>query len=490
MEFHKLILSLIILLITSLIVRLFLNRKIRTAKLIRWWRLISDKFHDHQHLKIPEFNDNLQENYLFRRVFLYINSLESLEDSDFTNLFSGSSPNDVVLRLNDNQTVEDTFLGARLRWRFCVEDEIESSSSLNSRLKSRFFELRIRKRDKRRVLRPYLSHIHAVSDEIELNNRQTRLFTCGGGDGRWRSVPLTHPATMETIAMDAEVKNRINLDIETFLKSKQYYHRVGRVWRRSYLLYGPSGTGKSSFVAALAKSLNYDVYSLDYTKLSEKSDLKSVMLQTTPKSVILIEDFDKYITYTSTSSTPLTTILNFMDGILNSCCDERVMVFTTTTKDDIDPAILRPGRVDVHIHFPNCDYNNFKTLANNYLGLKDHKLFPQVEETMSFCGPTLSPAEMSELMMVNRSSPTRAIKSVISAMQASSALVVVGGNDSCRATPKNTVKTGRVTVDGPGEPGDGGGVGLKEGVKEIKKLYGLLRRKSSVRVCDSFELST
>jgi hypothetical protein len=30
--------------------------------------------------------------------------------------------------------------------------------------------------------------------------------------------------------------------------------------------------------------------------------------------------------------------------------------------------------VDVHIHFPLCDFLAFKTLVNSYLGLKDHKL--------------------------------------------------------------------------------------------------------------------
>ncbi|KAM1067075.1 hypothetical protein FF1_022375 [Malus domestica] len=38
------------------------------------------------------------------------------------------------------------------------------------------------------------------------------------------------------------------------------------------------------------------------------------------------------------------------------------------------------GRIDVHIHFPLCDFSAFKSLASTYLGLKEHKLSPQVEE--------------------------------------------------------------------------------------------------------------
>ncbi|XP_074273213.1 AAA-ATPase At2g46620-like [Silene latifolia] len=477
MEFRQLFSTIILIVLTGIIVKLFLNRTIRTAKLIRWWRLLSEKFHDHQFLKIPELNDNSQQNHLFRRVSLYLNSLQSLEDSDNTNLFSGVNPNDIVLSLNDNQTVVDTFLDARIRW------------TLTSRAGGACFTLTIRKRDKRRVLRPYLQHIHVVSDEIDSRKRELRLFTpVSGFSGevsggvRWRGVPFTHPATMETIAMEIDIKNKINLDLDNFLKSKQFYHRLGKVWRRSYLLYGPSGTGKSSFAAALAKTLSYDVYNLELSSISDDSELKHLLLQTTPRSVILVEDFDKFGTTRLTAS----GVMNFMDGVVSSCCEERVMVFTMTTKDEIAPEILRPGRIDVHIHFPMCDFNNFKCLASSYLGVKEHKLFSHVEEVFS-SGATLSPAEISELMLVNRNSPSRAIKSVITALQTTSSPVVVAGSvggESCKGTPDHGFKSGD-SVDG------GSGTLRKDGVKEIKKLYGLLRRKSSIcRVSDSFVLDS
>lgn len=67
-----------------------------------------------------------------------------------------------------------------------------------------------------------------------------------------------------------------------------------------------------------------------------------------------------------------------MDGLLSCCSEERVMVFTMNDKDHVDPTILRPGRIDVHINFPLCDFSAFKTLASSHLGLKEHKLFPQV----------------------------------------------------------------------------------------------------------------
>jgi len=61
-------------------------------------------------------------------------------------------------------------------------------------------------------------------------------------------------------------------------------------------------------------------------------------------------------------------------------------------------------------------FNFSKALANSYLRLKDHKLFSQVEDIFQ-SGASLSSAEISKLMIANRNSPSRAIKSVITTLQ-------------------------------------------------------------------------
>ncbi|KAG6434059.1 hypothetical protein SASPL_105680 [Salvia splendens] len=119
---------------------------------------IDDRVHVHQHFKVPELNHSThQRNLFYRRVSLYLTSLPSLEDSDFTNLSAGKKSNGIVLSLDDNQKIHDNFLDARVSWLNRVERDGGSRS----------FVLRIRKKDKRRILKPYLQHIHAVSDEIE-----------------------------------------------------------------------------------------------------------------------------------------------------------------------------------------------------------------------------------------------------------------------------------------------------------------------------------
>ncbi|KAG2380171.1 AAA-ATPase protein [Vigna angularis] len=328
-------------------------------------RRVQDWFHVHQFLKVPEFNDAVQRNHFHRKVSLYLHSLPSLEDADFTNLVSGHDQNDIVLRLDPNQTIQDHFLGATLFW-FEQKTQPDRISS---------FVLKIRKTDKRRILRQYLRHINTVAEEMEnQRKRHLRLFmNVAAGEGsrgetRWRSVPFTHPATFETIAMEKDLKNRIKSDIESFLKAKQYYRKLGRAWKRSFLLYGASGTGKSSFVAAIANFLRYDVYD---------------------------------------------------------------------------------------------------TLASSYLGVREHKLFAQVEDIFRQ-GASLSPAEISELMIANRNSPSRAIKSVIGALQSD--------GDGRKYAEMIGRQTGVDDVDVPSFGGD-----ELFTVKDSRKFYGFFKKRNGRR---------
>ncbi|EOY23657.1 P-loop containing nucleoside triphosphate hydrolases superfamily protein, putative [Theobroma cacao] len=456
----NMILILFAILVLFLILR-FLSKTSLLHILLKLLRSLGDWFHVYQSYRVPEFNDLFQDNELYHKVSTYLNSLPSLEDSDFTNLFTGSKSNDIVLHLDTNQTIGDTFLGARVTW------TVEKSENNRSRV----FVLRLRKNDKRRILRPYLQHILSAADDIDQRKKEIKLHmnveNSSGQNGRWRSVPFHHPASFDTLVMDVDLKNRVKADLEMFLKSKQYYHRLGRVWKRSYLLYGASGTGKSSFVAAMARFLSFDVYDVDLSKVSDDSDLKMLLLQTTSRSMIVVEDLDRFLMEKS-RNVSLSGILNFMDGIVSCCGEERVLVFTMNSKDQVDQAVLRPGRIDVHIQFPLCDFSAFKSLANSYLGVKEHKLFPHVEEIFQG-GASLSPAEIGEIMISNRSSPTRALKSVITALQttASNAKKV-----SKRLSDSESVRNSDDTGD------QGNLLSRDNSVREFRKLYGLLKMGS------------
>nr|GEX23571.1 AAA-ATPase At2g46620-like [Tanacetum cinerariifolium] len=449
----------------------------------------------------------MQQNQVYHKILMYLNSLPSAEESDFVSLFSAlNKPNEINLVIDttttENHMIPDTYLGSRIFWK------LEHNCIL----------LKMRKKEKRRILSTYLQHIHNVVDEIEQKKKQIKLYINGENspeNGRWISVPFNHPATIDTSLLDLEMKKVIKSDLESFLKAEQYYHRLGRVWKRSYLLHGPSGTGKSSFIAGMAKFLRYDIYDVVLSKVENDTDLKMLLMQTTNKSIIVVEDLDLFLAEKSTFVN-LSGILNFMDGIISACGEERVMVFTVSNKENIDSAVLRPGRIDVHVEFPLCDFSAFKTLANSHLGVKEHKLFPQVEEIIQ-TGAKLSPAEISEIMIFNRGSPTRAIKTVISTLKSNTDVKVkLADNTKDEVSPlrlTHSVSVGGALGVPSGLLGHGGSVGLPPrlmysgsartveeshnsglfrresipSVKEFKKFYGLLKPKHHKKEFVDFE---
>lgn len=93
----------------------------------------------------------------------------------------------------------------------------------------------------------------------------------------------------------------------------------------------------------------------------------------------------------------LSGLLNFIDGLWSSCGEERIIVFTTNHKDRLDPALLRPGRMDLHLHMSFCTFSGFKTLAYNYLQIKEHQLFGDIEELLKHKEAT--PAEVAGELM-------------------------------------------------------------------------------------------
>ena len=56
--------------------------------------------------------------------------------------------------------------------------------------------------------------------------------------------------------------------------------KVGKAWKRGYLLYGPPGNGKSSLFAAMANYLEFNIYDLNLLDIYSDSKLRRILLST------------------------------------------------------------------------------------------------------------------------------------------------------------------------------------------------------------------
>lgn len=304
----------------------------------------------------------------------------------------------------------------------------ESGSGLG-KTEMRYFELRFHKKHKELVLTRYLRHVLTEAKKIKESKKEIKLHTVDyNGTDYWSCIVLDHPATFDKIAMDPDVKRGLIEDLERFISRKEYYRRVGKAWKRGYLLYGPPGTGKSSLVAAMANYLKFDVYDLDLKEVMCNSDLRRLLIGTASKSVLVIEDIDCSMDLQNRDATEdgakavddekvtLSALLNFIDGLWSTCGDERIIVFTTNHKDHLDPALLRPGRMDVHIHMSYCTFSGFKLLAANYLGIQGHPLYKDIEILLDEVQVT--PAEVAGELMKS-DNPAVALQGLISLLKAS-----------------------------------------------------------------------
>ncbi|KAL5713192.1 hypothetical protein ACHQM5_015294 [Ranunculus cassubicifolius] len=343
----------------------------------------------------------------------------------------------LVATVFKDQRITEEFQGAKVTWELTC---IVRNSRYEGRVEENFFELSFHSKHRDLIIDSYLPYVLERSKAITAENNSLRIYSHdmdgdGDDDGRhWTSVNLDHPSTFDTIAMDANLKTELLQDLDRFVQRKDFYRRVGKAWKRGYLLYGPPGTGKSSLIAAMANHLNFNIYDLELTSIKSNSELRRMLLETKNRSILVIEDIDCTVNFHERKTTEsassdtnkpgkkkkkskevtLSGVLNTIDGLWPSCGDERVIVFTTNHKEKLDPALLRPGRMDKHILMSYCTPCGFKVLAYNYLQVQSHPMFQEVESLLSEVNAT--PAEIAEELMKS-DDPKTSLQGIIDFLQ-------------------------------------------------------------------------
>ncbi|KAF8525274.1 P-loop containing nucleoside triphosphate hydrolase protein [Hysterangium stoloniferum] len=239
--------------------------------------------------------------------------------------------------------------------------------------------------------------------------------------GSWRWTDSRHKRPMSSIVLDPGVKEMLLDDTRDFLRSEKWYADRGIPFRRGYLLHGVPGSGKSSLIHAIAGELALDIYvvSLSSSWIND-STLNTLMGRVPARCILLLEDLDAAFTRSVTrdgSSTGLPTssksgtaakdsdtptvankdgkekeeaadvntlslsgLLNSLDGV--AAAEGRILFATTNHLERLDPALSRPGRMDVWVEFKNASKWQCEQLFRNF--------FPSSEDplaTSSSAGP-------------------------------------------------------------------------------------------------------
>ncbi|WP_328856873.1 AAA family ATPase [Williamsia herbipolensis] len=156
--------------------------------------------------------------------------------------------------------------------------------------------------------------------------------------------------SLASVVLDRGIKESVSADMGRFLGSESDYVERGLPWHRGYLLHGPPGTGKTSLIKGLAAEHGLDIYYLSVSSMRNDDDLIDRVHDVRPRSVVLLEDIDSATAATDRSDeSGVTTsgLLNVLDGMFTP--HGMIGVLTTNHRDRLDPAILRPGRIDVQL---------------------------------------------------------------------------------------------------------------------------------------------
>ncbi|CAA7270296.1 unnamed protein product [Cyclocybe aegerita] len=250
--------------------------------------------------------------------------------------------------------------------------------------------------------------------------------------GSWRWSDSRHKRPMSSIVLNPGVKEMLLEDARDFLASETWYADRGIPFRRGYLLHGVPGSGKSSLIHALAGALHLDIYvvSLSASWVSDTT-LTTLMGRVPARCVLLLEDLDAafvrstnrdddddgdgdnggnggafgnnggvgttdaFSSFTSafpgasgsgssssrrrhshhrsslspTNTLSLSGLLNALDGVAAS--EGRLLFATTNHLERLDPALSRPGRMDVWVEFKNASRWQAEALFRNFFPWED-----------------------------------------------------------------------------------------------------------------------
>jgi chaperone BCS1 len=176
---------------------------------------------------------------------------------------------------------------------------------------------------------------------------------------------------LETVHFDDEVKQELLADIRKYLdpNTQKRYRNRSMPYRRGYLLYGPPGTGKSSLSTALAGEFGLDLYEVKIPSVGSDQDLEQMFQEIPPQCIVLLEDIDAVwmerdsseksdhgSMASNRSNCTLSGVLNVLDGVGSQ--EGRIVIMTTNKPEQLDSALVRPGRVDMKVFLGNISQSS------------------------------------------------------------------------------------------------------------------------------------
>lgn len=143
---------------------------------------------------------------------------------------------------------------------------------------------------------------------------------------------------------------------------QEYYDRYLKSSASILLLIGPPGTGKTTFIRGLLHHSGKDAVVTYDEKILERDYVFASFLEDS-SGVMVIEDADNFLRSREDGNNMMHRFLNVGDGLISIRGKKLIFSTNLPTINDIDPALIRPGRCFDVVRFDNYTLDQAKSLA-------------------------------------------------------------------------------------------------------------------------------
>lgn len=242
-----------------------------------------------------------------------------------------------------------------------------------------------------------------------------------------------------------EERKQVQHRTKFFLENRAWYDKKGIPYTLGFMFHGSPGCGKTSTVKAVANEGKRHIINIQLSEIKTKSQLQHLFFNdeihvyngtntekyTIPVSerLYVIEDIDamgdtvlrrewkkpeivqpkreedawlERQKEAEKETIDLSFILNLLDGTLES--NGRMLMITTNFPERIDSALVRPGRIDMIIHFKKC---NREILQEMMCAFYDEEVTIPDDPNLDY---KWSPAEVNQILFRNFTDPEQALK--------------------------------------------------------------------------------
>lgn len=269
------------------------------------------------------------------------------------------------------------------------------------------------------------------------------------------SLPTTHliytkhrfhtTRTFDNVFFEQRMK--VKKHVEFFLTRRDWYEKKGIPYTLGFLFHGDPGCGKTSSVKAIANTARRHIINIQLSEIKSKSQLRHLFFNdeihvhngtnveryTIPvhERLYVIEDIDAMgdavlrrewkKPVSSVEEKPkksadpwmdandddikepidLSFLLNLLDGTLEA--SGRIIAISSNFPERIDRALIRPGRIDMIVHFKKCNRDILNEMVSSFY---DTEVEGLTDDSLDY---KWSPAEVNQILFRNFDKPVEAI---------------------------------------------------------------------------------